>query len=73
MNYRDIDAITKLCQTYGAVEVIAAVSAHCNEAVATDYKDSPDAIIHQYAPVVNAALVQLVNIRAARILGSVAQ
>lgn len=67
MNYRDIDTITRLCQTYGTVEVIAAVSAHANDAVAGDFKDNPDAIIHQYAPVVNAALAQLVNIRNHRI------
>ncbi len=71
MNLEDIETVARLCRYYGAVEVIAAVSAHCNTAVATDYKDNPDAIIHQYAPVVNAALEKLVNVRNGRILASI--
>jgi hypothetical protein len=71
MNLEDIESVSRLCRHYGPVEVIAAVSAHCNNAVSTDYKDNPDAIIHQYAPVVNASLEKLVNVRNSRILAAV--
>jgi hypothetical protein len=67
MNYRDVAAIADLCRTYGVIEVVAAIKAHCDHAVDTDYKDNPEAIIHQYAPVVNAAMMQLVNIRSDRV------
>jgi hypothetical protein len=73
MNYRDVDAVIQLCQKYGVVEVIAAVAAHSNQAVEGDYKDNKEAIIHQYAPVVNASLLQLVNIRNERITSGVAR
>lgn len=67
MKYQDIDAIHRLCNAYGVVEVIAAVQAHTNDATTAVHHENPEAIVHQYAPVVNAALVQLVNIRNARI------
>jgi hypothetical protein len=62
MKYSDVATVMSLCQTHGVIEVIAAVEAHCAESKKA-LAEEPDAIVHQYAPVVNAALVQLVNIR----------
>ena len=71
MSPSDIELLERLSRTYGTAEVVRELSTITSTACLTDYADNPQAIIHEYAPVIADAALKLTDVRIHRLTRAV--